>query len=423
MWAMNSNEFSYIDTVRAFGDLAVQFGVPPEDPLFNIHDMMPGDEVMKEVVVMNNSAVPRFVAVKAVRTGPTPIPDPPLLEGILDVVIDDASVDLYGGTAGAKTVEDWFTDSGGEDGVLLSVLNPGESKTYRVKVKFPWLAGNEYQGKSVVFDLIFGVVTGDDLVINEVYYLVDEDHGLDSPKDRGILNVNGNDVTVIISDTGTGSTNTAVMKKSQVCEVIQEYNGSVINNIEISGNTGGNRGNGNTGTSSIFTGGIFNFISIGNFGNFNFSSGSCGKKLGQNDEWIEIYNPTERDISLKNWKLMDNSGEETIIHANKKVRAGGFALLSKDSRTWRFWDENRRAKKIELGQSIGDGLDNDGDHLFLINPDDAVVDFTAWGDDTADWNPAVPLATPGASMERLAPGFDTDVAVDWEERSPPAPGE
>jgi hypothetical protein len=406
-------------------DLSVQFGNPPSSPLFEVIGMMPGDEEVKEISVMNNGAVPRLVGVKAVRIGPDEEEEgDPLLETILEVVIDDApggASQVYygeGSAGGVKTVEEWFADSTG-DGVPLTVLTPGEDATYRVKVKFPWEAENEFQGKKMVFALKIGVIAGmQNLKINEVYYRVEEGRGLDSPLDRGIVSVNGDQVTVIISDTGAGSTNIAVVKMSEVCKVIQKNNGTVINNINLNQNTGGNSGGG-----TISTSGIFNFINISNWFNINFAGLSCGKRLGQNDEWVELYNPSGKDISLKNWRLRDNSGQETIIKANKKVKAGGFALLSKDSSTWKHWNEPWLTTKIQLGQQIGDGLDNEGDHLYLINPDEEVVDGTAWGDDTEIWNPAVPLVGLDASMERLFPGFDTDMPSDWEERDPPTPGE
>jgi hypothetical protein len=161
-------------------------------------------------------------------------------------------------------------------------------------------------------------------------------------------------------------------------------------------------------------------VNIFNFGNMN--QASCSNNLGQNDEWIEIYNPTSQGISLKDWKLVDNSGAETIIHDNKKVPAGGFALVSKDADTWKFWNENPAAVKIELGQQIGDGLDNSGDRLILKNPAGQIVDALSYGADTSVFNPSIPPVPLGSSFERKTPGFDTDAAFDFVTRTPPTPG-
>jgi hypothetical protein len=137
---------------------------------------------------------------------------------------------------------------------------------------------------------------------------------------------------------------------------------------------------------------------------------------------VELYNPNDFDVSLKGWSLKDNSGSSVTINANKTVKAHGFALISKDASTWSFWDEDPSAEKVELGKQIGNGLGDDGDHLDLINPSHQLIDSMAWEQDHALWNPAVPDAPPGSSLERLSPGLDGDFAADWETQTPPSPG-
>lgn len=421
----NRDVFNSPSSVRAFGDLTVDFGVPPGDPIFVVENMAPRDSIDKDVIVTNGGTIARMVAVKSIRVNGAG--DPPLLEEVLEIVIKNGVTDVYGGTSagGAKTVADFFDDSADPNGILLNIINPSDSKTYNFKVSFPTAAGNEFQNKSVIFDLTFGIVIGEDLVINEVYYIVDSEHGLDSPKDRGILGVSGNKVT--ISGNAAGSKNTVVVSQRQACKILQSNTTNISTNIFSSNNSGGNRTIGNVVSSvvSVITGKSKSSVSISIGGSSNVASFSCGKMLGQNDEWVELFNTTDQDISLKNWTLTDNSGTETKINANKKIKAGGFALLSKSSSTWRFWEENKKAEKIQLGRQIGDGLDNEGDHLILKNPQGEEVDRMSWGSDTSGFTPPeenslVPL---GSSTERKAPGFDTDTASDWEERTPPTPGE
>lgn len=410
-----------ISTVRAFGDLVVNFHVSAGDPIFVVNNMAPGDPPeIRDVDVTNNSTTARFVAVKGVRTGG--VGNDPKLETILDIVISEDGTELYGGAnpANAKTVKDFFDDSGDPNGIKLSVVNPSETTTYNFKVTFPTFAGNDFQGKSVIFDLTFGVITAQNLVINEVYYKVDSAHGLDSFKDRGAV-CGGCEAKNI--GNGSGSKNTAICLNINSTTVVQENSANIQNKTSASANTGGNQATGNNGgNTNINTGKASSSISVSNEANKNVASLTCGGGKGQNDEWVEIYNPTNQDISLKNWTLTDNSGQETIIHANKKVAAGGFVLLSKDADTWKFWNENSAAVKIELGRQIGDGLDNSGDHLFLKNPAGDIIDEVGWGSDTAVWNPAVPLVSLGSSIERLVPGFDTNSASDWKKQATPTPG-
>ena len=407
--------------VLAVGDLEITYlGVPLGDPIFEVENMAPGDSEDRDVVVTNNGTIARFVAVKGVRTGG--VGTDPKLETVLDIVISEGGTDLYGGGSptGAKTVQDLFNDSADPNGVQLSIVNPGDTTTYNFKVTFPESADNEFQGKSVIFDLTFGIITGENIVINEVYYLVDEDHGLDSPKDRGILGVNGNNVSIIIQGNGAGSTNIVNVNIRQVCTIIQSNNANIQNNVNVNANTGSNNASNNSGPVSIVTGAINTVVNIFNFGNINIAS--CGKKLGQNHEWIELFNPTEETISLKKWTITDNSGISRTIPGSRRLGPGEFALLSKDNATWNFWNEDPDATKIPLGQQIGDGLDNAGDRLILRNAQGTIVDQLSYGDDTTIFDPSIPLVLPGNSFERLVPGFDTNAATDFEEQTPPTPG-
>lgn len=341
-------------TIRAFGDLTVNFHIPPLDPIFTVANMAPGDPPEnRNVDVHNGGSVPRLVSVKGIRTGG--IGSDPKLETVLDLVIKDGATDVYGGTSptGPKTVTDFFVDSGETDGIKLSIINPGADKTYNFKVTFPDSAGNDFQAKSVIFDLTFGIITGNNVVINEVYYKVDDKHGSDSP-DRHKSNKRDDD---------------------------REHN------------------------------------------NKDKDHEREDEKNAKSDEWVELFNPTDHDISLKNWTITDDSGKTTIIHANKKIKAGGFALLSKSDSTLKKWNTHK-AQIVELGSRIGDGLDNTGDHLILKSSDGTEVDRMSWGTDTSGFippgtNPVVPLKH---STERLAPGFDTNQASDWVDRNPPTPG-
>lgn len=404
-----------LSTVRAFGDLAVQFGIPAEDPLFNLDNMAPGDTVSKGIEVTNNGTTAHFVAVKGVRTGPAEQTDP-LIETVLTFTISQNASTLFQGT-----LQEFFDLSQSENGVPLSPLGATEDTTYTMFVEFPITAGNEFQGKSVIFDLTFGTITSaNSMVINEVYYEVDESKGYDSPKDRGIDGIGGNSISVIISDNGAGSVNTVNVALKEVCKITQGNNVNITNVINQNGNTGGNTTSNNTGSSSTQTGFVSQILSIINLGGVNVAS--CGKKLDQNHEWIELYNATDEKISLKDWTLTDNSGASVELK-NKKIKPGEYVLITKDSSTWKFWNEHKDAVTMNLGDQIGDGLDNDGDRLILKDASGQIVDYVAWGNDTTIWNPAVPLVAEGASIERDTPGFDTDSPSDWGEQLPPTPGQ
>ena len=59
------------------------------------------------------------------------------------------------------------------------------------------------------------------IVINEIYYWVDSDHGWDSPKDRGVSTEDDGD-QIIISENGADSQNSVFMDNEEFCNVTQE---------------------------------------------------------------------------------------------------------------------------------------------------------------------------------------------------------
>jgi len=273
-----------------------------------------------------------------------------------------------------------------------------------------------FTGQSLILDNSLSTkesFIADHLVINEVYYLVDAEHGLDSPKDRGVS------ISASNTNTGAGSTNNASANVAFNCTINQQNQSNIQNNIDVNTNTASNSANDNSGDGQVNSGDADVDIDIDT--NTGSNSASC-PGLGQNDEWIEIYNPTDEDVSLKDWTIEDNSGLVTIIHANKIIPAGGFALISKSASTWRFWDEDAGAIKVELGSQIGDGLNNSGDRLILKDKNGIFVDSLSYGDDVSQLDPSIPLVTAGSSFERKTPGLDSDVAGNFEERDPPTPG-
>lgn len=139
-------------TVQAIGDLTVNWGVPEGDPIFVVSNMAPGDEETRTVGIANTSAFTRPVGVRGVETSETNN-----LSQALEIVISEGLTDLYGGTAGTKTLDQFFTDSTGPDGIPLSTLLPSASTSYTFEVTFMETAGNDFQNGEVVFDLIIGI--------------------------------------------------------------------------------------------------------------------------------------------------------------------------------------------------------------------------------------------------------------------------
>lgn len=375
-------------TVRAFGDLNVEFGIPPEDPLFSIMNIAPGQTIEKSVVVHNDGDADTSILAKGIKTSS----EGEALDTILELSIHESGSLLY-----QDTLSTFFQQSD-TLGVMLATLASDASETYDFSITFPASAGNQYQSANLMFDLMFGEYSAENVVINEVYYQVDEKHGFDSPKDRGIDTINGNQVSVTIEGNGVGSTNTVSVSFKDLCKISQNNNINLSNVVSYTAETGQTQDDRNS---------ISQFTSIFNFGGFNLAS--CRSKLLQNHEWVELYNPTDRNISLKGWSLTDNSGITTHLK-NKTIKPGHMLLVTKHSSTWKYWNEE--GKKMYLKMDIGDGLDNDSDHLVLKDAQGNVVDFVPWNGGIAQ----------GSSITRNPNGFDTDQPTDWITQPNPSPG-
>jgi thiol-disulfide isomerase/thioredoxin len=139
------------------------------------------------------------------------------------------------------------------------------------------------------------------------------------------------------------------------------------------------------------------------------------------EDWIELFNPGNRDVNLKGWKLMDGDGGfNLLIPPNAPdwdgVLEGGAYLVihlaSGDT-------VNTPSEDIYVG--IGDVLSELGDSVSLLNPYGKGVDFVRYGNSTAvpplgtGWrgdNPTSPEAA--QSLGRGKESTDTDSGADWE---------
>jgi hypothetical protein len=152
----NIKSVFFPSTVRAFGDFMVDFHVPKGTPIFNVINMIPGDSHSHNIDVTNGGSKPQAVFTKGVRTGG--IGKDPKLETSLYISIVSGGFSVYGSGSptGSKTLLDFFNDSNITSGIPLGLLGQSQHKTYNLTVLFPRSAGNEYQAKSVIFDLTFG---------------------------------------------------------------------------------------------------------------------------------------------------------------------------------------------------------------------------------------------------------------------------
>lgn len=128
----------------AIGDLSVLWD---STPLFNESNIAPGFNVTKNVNVANGAPSSRPVGVRGILTS-----DPGNMKSVMHIRIKEGSTTLYD-----QTLAQFFADSAGLNGIPLSNLGSGTNTNYSFKVAFDSGAGNEFQNKSIVFNLQIGI--------------------------------------------------------------------------------------------------------------------------------------------------------------------------------------------------------------------------------------------------------------------------
>ena len=154
---------------------------------------------------------------------------------------------------------------------------------------------------------------------------------------------------------------------------------------------------------------------------YNVDSPTRG--VDEDNEWVELYNPTNSGVDISGWDLCDGNDICSEIPSSTIIPAKGFAVVAKDNTTWSFWPElHTSALKVELGSIIGNGLANSGDTVYLLDGTDTEVDAVSYGSDTYKLSPSVPSSGKGKSIARVVKGYDTGFDLDWIKNATPNPG-
>jgi Ca2+-binding RTX toxin-like protein len=124
-------------------------GDSPPDPIFILDDMKPGDVYQKCFKVKNVNTTDSF---DVLMRGKETLEEKNFAD-VLEIIINKSGgSDIYGGSAGFKTVQNFFNEPNPID---LGGFSPGNENIYCITVKFPPEAGNEYQMAKLVFNIFW----------------------------------------------------------------------------------------------------------------------------------------------------------------------------------------------------------------------------------------------------------------------------
>jgi endonuclease/exonuclease/phosphatase family metal-dependent hydrolase len=120
------------------------------------------------------------------------------------------------------------------------------------------------------------------------------------------------------------------------------------------------------------------------------------------EEWIELYNPTDSTISISGWTLEDNAGSYTL---SGNIPSKDYMIVACDSEGF--------SSLYGFTPDISDmtlALSNSGDEITLYNSSGSEIDFVAWENYVTGWSISARYTT----IRRIT-SADTDTNTDWED--------
>ena len=125
------------------------------------------------------------------------------------------------------------------------------------------------------------------------------------------------------------------------------------------------------------------------------------KPIGDEPEWLELFNRTDKSINLKNWKITDRTSSTIISDSSFYIEPFEYLVIADDSLLTEFYVIPSKIKVINLPS-----LNNTDDEIRLLNPQNTKIDSVAyksiWGGNN------------GKSLERIAVQQNSNDINNWE---------
>lgn len=140
--------------------------------------------------------------------------------------------------------------------------------------------------------------------------------------------------------------------------------------------------------------------------------GGDGPGPERDHEWVELFNPLDREVQLSGWMLRDNHVSTALPEFT--IPAKGFVVVAVESLS-----APEDLLSVLVGPSIGNGLANRADRITILDAAGTEIDGVSWGDDRSISDPPAPSARSGHSIARTSATLDDP---GWISQTPPDPG-
>lgn len=148
------------------------------------------------------------------------------------------------------------------------------------------------------------------------------------------------------------------------------------------------------------------------FGNYLAINEIMFDPAANSSEYVEIYNPTGKDINISGWKLWEPSSSTKIYDSlYTTIASGSYILVAADTSifsTYPYLRDISPNNKIYFNKSLS--LSNSGDTLKILDASGNTIDFVAY---SPKWvNPNI-SNTKGLSLERINPLLNGNDRNNW----------